>query len=1451
MKIKQLISAALSLCLVCGSLPVGAAADADVAPIVNCQFDNELTNMAPTTASGTVTATDGVKVADDGDTNKALKLGGENKETFTVSTNALPTNAIISFDAKKISKEVDFAVAMDSANNVVVKAVKGNLFTSDGRKLGSLYDNKYTNVRIEINKKNLGDIYINDKMILKQWKLPAKAQKTLVFEKTSGEVLIDNILVYEGKDEMDVAPVAYVEGGDADMEYEYFYNADYALVDTENLYDATWASDNTKYRNAIPAPKTNKITLNRLQQREDPNRENGYIIMEKTTASDVHYDFTLLSNHDMGDFFYFTYEGRVRGDKFGAPIRPAYMRDTYNGNPNIEPIRIDSAGNVVTGSGKVVKKLNQGEWLNFLIALDMKETIADVYIDNVLVDSYKFNANFKKPGMLRIWVDTGDDCTATFDKLKFLGKRNPYDPANPDYHPGFFSSDDGIVEYMQGKTAFYGYSENVFANGVKNIRVDKPLVIDHVTYVTAKALSLGYSLSLSVDAASKSASGSDITLTADSKTVSFKGASKEMLLPCVWENDTLYIPAETFAREVLGHCVKNDGNGLVVTAPEKFYLDTYEPVADYLIQAATRSGYRGENAPKPAKALNWFMSFERPSVETIMADFNKTTDSGAAHPRLVATKEDFDRIRANKDSDPVLKGMINQIMNSADGHAASDSPAYAIPDKQRILDQARVLMTKIRYLGFAYQLTGDKKYSDAIWKNIEGVLNYPDWNPSHMIDTGELCFGVALGYDWAYDSFTEEQRAWIYERIKVLGLKPIHDHMHDIVSTRYAWAGANDFIASKSNFNTVINGGCMSAALAFAEMDPDFCFDLISDNIRSIEYTMLVYRPGGIWMESSSYWDYSSSYLSKGIGSLINCTGNHYGIMDAQGAPNTGRWIVSQNSYGGINNFHDAGGGKFTSPFVGWFAKVYDDKPLSAIATSFVTTKQRGAQPEDAIWYVPNNTATADDLDLDLHYEGFDTVGSRSSYSDGTGLYYGTHGGQVTCYHSQYDVCTYVMDMKGVRWATDLGSDDYNVRRDNGGFHKMYRDITEGHNVMLFDKAVPGMDVDGCAVMTRWDSKPKGSLATYDISTVYKTWVNSAHRGFYMGDERTSFTVKDEFNVRKDMPAHWFMHTQADIEIVDGKTAILSSKGQRLRLQVDTNIENFTLTYGDARPLDTSPDIPGQNQNVGYRKVIIEMSLKANRDYYLTVKMSPAGESTSDIKELSIPMSQWQIPDGEYNPRPVLNAVIYANGVVLDNVLTNGKLGITEGQPVPVITAVPEDPSNTVEIIYGENFGDPTVVRIYTADKSYYAEYGVDYVVNKSADISKYKEIKVQGVEVSGTPEEDNHKMNMFDNNFTTRWTSPNQSGSWAIFDLGESKAIDAVSMAFWRGDTRQYFFELFVSDDGENWTPVAKGSNTGTTEGLEVTEINSKGRYIKFLGGGNTNNGHSNIFEFKVLQKQ
>ena len=1454
MKIKRTIAALLCTAMVASIAPVWAS---DETVFANYQFESTLTNKTPDYIQ---VQGGSARVVDIDTKNKAL-LMDENCAKFYTETGQLTNGIVISMDLKgntdTVTANIGFSSALNQAVAKLVVIDKNTLKTTDGMEFGAITDRAFTNLTVVLNSRNMIDIYVDGNCKVKQWKNSATLGKGMMVEKTAGGLLIDNFSVYTGKNtEKEFEKESLLNDGEAYFRYDYFSNADMALVDTENLRDIDWAS-NGLYPSSGIAEKGNKITLNRMEQRLNPNRENGYLIFEKTNTSDVHYDFYTLNSSDAqmaGYFPYYYYEGNLMVERFGSPIKFAYFRDaiTTGGNTDINAAYINGSGQVISYSGKAVKTLKTGEWMNYRFVFDIANFSCDFYIENELVDTFSYTQNFKRPTMLRIWIDVGGGSTkVTYDKLKVLGMRHPYDPENPDYHPSFFSSDDGIEGFLKDKTAFYAYSENVFANGEKHIRVAKPIKDDNETevYVPVKSLSLGYGFDLKTDANSKTAKDERLTLTANSDKVTYEGKEYTLKSACKWENDTLYVPVDSFAEDVLGHCVKNDGNGLVITAKDAFYLNETEDTPDYLISCSTRwEGYYS-NPVTPIKALNWYMSFERPEAETIAEDFNEQTNNGTQHPRVIASKEDFDRIRALKDTDEVMKKIVDPIIQHATDALNTTPFVYEIPDKQRLLNTARSYHAQLLPLGFAYQVTGEEKYAAKVWEMFETVLNFPDWNPSHMIDTGELVGAVSAAYDWCYDYFTPEQRQWIYERVKALGMKPIADAQKDIIYTRREWAGANDFVASKSNFNTVINGGQLCGLTAFAEMEPEFTFDAIKETMRSIEYSTLVYRPAGLWIESPSYWTYAAQYFSKGIGSLYNSTGRHYGLLDGQGIDRTGTWIAGMNSYGGLNNFHDAGAGKLATPYPGWFAKIYDIPALSAFTVNQVVHGERRPSLEDAFWYIPGNTATEEDLPMDIWAAGFDSVSSHASYSDKDALFFSTHGGNVICYHSQFDVGTFVLDLMGTRWVEDLGSDDYNVRRDQKAFGKMYRDIAEGHSVMVFDNNVPGQDIDGSATMTRWESKEKGCIAAYDMTSVYKDQVSAAQRGFYVGDNRRSLTVRDEFTAKSDMQAHWFIQTAAEVEIVDNNTAILKRAGQKLKMEVVTDVEDYKLLVGDAKPLPSSPNIQGQNPNNGYSRINLEMNLKGNKAQHITVKFSPYFEETENISAMNKPISEWQLPDGAFVKNEPMNVTIYVNGNPIDNVLTNGKLSVVEGEAMPEITGVPENPNHTVEVLPYQEGDDFIRVRVYNADKSRYKDHGIALNISKSTDISGLKEIPVVDVVVSSTPEEQNVKENMFDNDYTTRWTSNNATGETAIFDLGERKSISKIGMAFWRGNIRSYYYTLFVSDDGNTWTQVADGRSSGATEGLELVDIGASGRYIKFLGGGNTDNGHSNILEFKVFE--
>jgi hypothetical protein len=104
------------------------------------------------------------------------------------------------------------------------------------------------------------------------------------------------------------------------------------------------------------------------------------------------------------------------------------------------------------------------------------------------------------------------------------------------------------------------------------------------------------------------------------------------------------------------------------------------------------------------------------------------------------------------------------------------------------------------------------------------------------------------------------------------------------------------------------------------------------------------------------------------------------------------------------------------------------------------------------------------------------------------------------------------------------------------------------------------------------------------------------------------------------------------------------------------------------------------------------------------------------------------------------------------------------------------------------------------------------------------------------------------DNDLNTRWS--NQGfGSWIKLDLGESKNICSLKIAWYRGNERVNSFEIATSSDGTTFNKIASKESTGTTNGLENVEISkTKARYAMITVTGNTQNDWISISEIDII---
>jgi hypothetical protein len=115
---------------------------------------------------------------------------------------------------------------------------------------------------------------------------------------------------------------------------------------------------------------------------------------------------------------------------------------------------------------------------------------------------------------------------------------------------------------------------------------------------------------------------------------------------------------------------------------------------------------------------------------------------------------------------------------------------------------------------------------------------------------------------------------------------------------------------------------------------------------------------------------------------------------------------------------------------------------------------------------------------------------------------------------------------------------------------------------------------------------------------------------------------------------------------------------------------------------------------------------------------------------------------------------------------------------------------------------------------------------------------------VSASGNDGNLPENVVDNNFDTRWSSQGV-GQAITADLGTTKKLCSVDIAWYRGNERQYHFVISTSTDGTTFSNVLIRDSSGTTLNSEKYNIPpTNARYIRITVNGNTANNWASITE-------
>lgn len=546
---------------------------------------------------------------------------------------------------------------------------------------------------------------------------------------------------------------------------------------------------------------------------------------------------------------------------------------------------------------------------------------------------------------------------------------------------------------------------------------------------------------------------------------------------------------------------------------------------------------------------------------------NKLDSIEIEHPFILANSGNFETVRTevrNNSFSPYTKSLYLSAISNADALLDTDIyPVieYVLDEEDSILPISREVINRMIILGYAWQISGDMKYAERAWKELENVCSYDDWCNSHFLASAEMALAVSIGYDWFFDYLNDGQKALLSEKT--------WDYAIDSALNDNHW-----FTWSKNNWNSICYSGIGIACMAFAENNPEAAAKFLEMCYESMPIAFENFTPDGVYAEGPGYCQSGMNSIVYFIASSRNYFGSDFGMSEIPGFRELGYFPVYITTPTGMFNFGDNKAEQCYTPVLHWYASEYDSPLLSAyqmtdapsdfVAYTSDSTERNGSGKEDALsslWY--NRDFAKSDIDFSneplFRYLDSDAgqplVLMRSAYLDENAAFAGIKGGYNFINHGDLDIGTFVFDAMGERWAEELGPGSYDapnyfLNTPAGGRWKNYCKRAEGQNTLVIN---PNATLDDQYVLAECDfssynETEGGGKAVLDMTDAYR--MNGASKVTREFELYNNSCLKITDKVRCIVPSeiYWFMHTKADIEITDnGKTAILTINGKQMK----------------------------------------------------------------------------------------------------------------------------------------------------------------------------------------------------------------------------------------------------------------------------------------------------------------
>jgi hypothetical protein len=587
------------------------------------------------------------------------------------------------------------------------------------------------------------------------------------------------------------------------------------------------------------------------------------------------------------------------------------------------------------------------------------------------------------------------------------------------------------------------------------------------------------------------------------------------------------------------------------------------------------------------------------------------------HPRILLTNKEEERIRVKLSGD-VTYNFLHKIILKESNALLTTSPVERVLSGRRLLSTAREARRRIFFLSYTYRVTGLDQYLNRAEKEMLAVAQFSDWNPSHFLDVAEMTMGLAIGYDWLYEGLSEESRKIVENAILVKGLEP------SLLPANSGW------LTATHNWNQVCNASMSYGAIAVLDRFPGISRKILDRSLSSVILAMNEYLPDGGYPEGYGYWSYGTSFNVLLISALEKAFDDDFGLASHPGFLKTPYYLLNMTGPSGLPfNYSDSDTKALLNPAMAWFAAREKDPTLMTFEKRLID----GNKNLHRIRELPALMVWAIDLDLSnipspksniwIGHGKTPVALIRNGWNEDNSIYVGLKGGKATTTHAHMDAGSFVMDALGERWAMDLGVQDYNSLESKGvklwmmkqesDRWKVFRLSNHSHNTLTFNNGL--QNVDGVASIISSTESPAFLSATIDLSKVYDADVKNAQRGVaIVSDEYV--VVRDEIELKKQALIRWNMLTDAQVNILDNKTAELSKHGKKVILRITEPSEAVFTTWS------TDPPQSYDEPNPGTVFIGFEVRRQPGEKFSFSVLMVPQ-DVTLENKKAIPELSEW------------------------------------------------------------------------------------------------------------------------------------------------------------------------------------------------------------------------------------